>query len=654
MDVARPGAGDGAAVSRTADPRGAGGGRPLFIWDGACGFCRFWMLRWRARVGRRVDFAPYQRVAGRFPDVPLEAFRRSARLVLSDGSQLSGAASVLRLMAFADAWGWRLPWWAYRHLPPLRPVLELGYRVVARHRDAAGAVTRALWGRRPRPPSYAVGAWVLLRALALLYLIAFGSLLPQIAGLVGSRGILPISNFLDVARRALGPLAALWRLPTLAWLGGSGAFLELLAAAGMAAGLLLFLNRVPRLAAAAAWALYLSLTVAGQAFLSYQWDALLIEAGLLALLLAVSLPRSRGRFLAAAAPPAAAMWLFWWLLFRLNFESGLVKLASGDPSWRHLTALAYHYETQPLPNPVSWYAFQLPLGVQRACTLGALIIELGAPALLLLPRRVRFAGASALIALQTAILLTGNFGIFNLLTIALALSVFDDAAWRAGLRRLRAGRALLRRFRPGRSPRRVPGLAVVVLLYIVLGGAEVVQILDVHIVPGPVQALETAVAPFQVVNGYGLFAVMTTTRPEIILEGRTGDGPWRAYRFRDQPGDLGVMPPQVAPFMPRLDWQMWFAALTAQRTLGPRPRYDRWLVLLVVRLLQGDPAVTALLDPSTPFRRRPPDEIRALLYDYRFTSPAQRRRTGDWWSRRLLGVYIPPLAIRDGRLTTVH
>jgi predicted DCC family thiol-disulfide oxidoreductase YuxK len=638
--------------------------RPLFVWDGECGFCRFWTVHWRARVGDQVDFAPYQRVARRFPDVPVAEFRRAARLILPDGTHLRGAASVLRLMAFDPAWTWRAPWVLYRYVPPLRPVAELGYRVVAGHRRWAGTVTHWLWGGRPRSSTFGLAAWLLLRAMGLAYLVAFASLLPQIDGLAGPNGILPVPEFLAAVRQALGSgPAAWWRVPTLAWIGGSAeAFLPLLAGAGILAALLLLLNLLPRTAAIAAWLLYLSLDVAGQVFLSYQWDALLLEAGLLTVLLTFCLPRSRGRFFATAAPAFGLVWLFWWLFFRLNFESGLVKLASGDPSWRHLTALSYHYETQPLPNPLSWFAFQLPAWFQHASTLGVLVIELGAPVLVLLPRRLRFAGAGAIIALQTAILLTGNYGFFNLLTLALALTVFDDGAWRAVLRHVPGGTELLRRMRRARSgagqavgPRGVgagfPGLAVVVALYVVIGAGQVVRIVDEGLVPAPVEKLEMAVAPFQVVNGYGLFAVMTTTRPEIVLEGRTGNGPWQEYDFRYKADRLGQMPRQVAPFQPRLDWQMWFAALTAEQTSAAgAPHFDLWLARFVIRLLQGDHDVTGLLAPDSPFRQQPPDVIRGMLYEYRFTTPDERRRTGDWWARRLVGPYLPPVRIVDGRL----
>jgi len=658
---------------------------PLFVWDGDCGFCRFWVMRWRARLGEAVRFAPYQEVGERFPEISEEAFRRSAKLIEEDGTVREAAAAVCRLLSPGPGPG--ILWWLHRRIPPFRWTAEAAYRWIADHRELAARATRLLWGRDPAPPTFATTARLVCRAVALVYLVAFLSLAVQVRGLIGPEGVLPAGEYLDAVGRATGGgIAAVLRAPTLAWLAPGGGALVALCAAGVAASLALFLEVVPLVSAAAAWVLYLSLQSVGQAFLSFQWDILLLEAGFLLLFLvpAGGAFGPVGRFLPSAAGSAArtvrkpagpwfpAIWLFWWLLFRLIFESGLVKLAGGDPVWRDLTALAHHYETQPIPNPLAWYAHQLPLGIHRISTLLTFVVELGVPFLFFLPRRPRMLGGLLVIAHQAAILLTGNYGFFNLLTIAVALCLFDDRAWRAVLERLPGGETSASedaedRWSPGKPPgiagRLRRGATVAFLgIAVVVGAGQVVRSAGWDAVPAPVLRVWRALSPFGVLNAYGLFADMTTTRPEIVVEGRRGAGPWRELEFRWRPDDLDDPPPQVAPHQPRLDWQMWFAALRAQgvpRDAPARVRYDRWLLSFVERLLAGTPEVWALLVDEGAFldedgRRRPPDRVRALLYDYRFTSREERAATGAWWSRRLLGEYLPPVRrTGDGRLEVV-
>ncbi|HSR41411.1 MAG TPA: lipase maturation factor family protein, partial [Longimicrobiales bacterium] len=410
---------------------------PLFVWDGECGFCRFWVSRWRARLGDAVRFAPFQDVGERFPDISDEAFRRSAKLVEEDGTVREAAAAVFRLLSLGPGTG--IVWWLHRRVPPFRWAAEAAYRWIADHRELAARVTRLLWGRDPTPPTFATAARLVTRVVALVYLVAFVSLAVQVRGLIGPDGILPAGEYLDAVSRATGGgIAAVLRAPTLAWLAPGGGALVALCAVGSAAALALFFEIVPLAGAAAAWVLYLSLRTVGQAFLSFQWDLLLLEAGFLLLflvpaggsfpavgrllppvgrLLPAGTRRERGRRM-RGGPWFPAVWLFWWLLFRLIFESGLVKLTGGDPVWRDLTALAHHYETQPIPNPLAWYAHQLPEGIHRLSTLVTLGVELGVPFLFFLPRRPRMLGGVLVIGHQAAILLTGNYTFFNLLTIA--------------------------------------------------------------------------------------------------------------------------------------------------------------------------------------------------------------------------------------------
>jgi hypothetical protein len=392
-----------------------------------------------------------------------------------------------------------------------------------------------------------------------------------------------------------------------------------------------------RAALAALWALYLSLSVAGQDFLSFQWDALLLEAGLLALLWAPA-----GWWRADEASPASSpvRWLLLFLVFKLMFLSGATKLLSGDPTWRHLTALDYHFETQPLPTWPGWYAHQLPSAVRRAATAIMFVIELGAPWLLLLPFRFRgprLVGVAALALLQLGIAATGNYGFFNLLALVLLIPALDDRV----LARMVPARAVptSARSSPGPLGHAVTAILapVIAALSALAAWAELAATLPGGaggaLLPRWALGLLGAVAPLRSFNGYGLFRVMTTERPEIVVEASLDGRAWREYRFRYKPGPVTRRPAFVEPYHPRLDWQMWFAALDPMSNAP-------LLGSLATGLRTGTPAIVALMGPA-PFAAAP-RFIRFAVYDYRFTTWTERERTGAWWHRELRG-YLPEL-----------
>jgi hypothetical protein len=474
------------------------------------------------------------------------------------------------------------------------------------------------------PPSYLFSRRLFLRLLGAVYLIAFASLAVQITGLVGEHGITPAGQFLESARSVLG--ADAYRLlPTVFWLGWTNPALQAVSWGGAALSLLLVIGVAPIATLALLWLLYLSLSVAGQDFLSFQWDALLLETGLLALLWAPAgwLPRRSEQ-----SPSELARWLLVFLLFKLMFLSGITKLLSGDPAWRTATALEYHFETQPLPPWTGWYAHQLPAGVQRAATLTMLLIELGAPFLLFAPRRLRslrIAGALAVILLQLGIAATGNYGFFNLLTIVLCVPALDDRF----LRRLVPFRLAAEGGEPHARRLFVAVVAPVLLFLSVLSLVREIAFTvpggrGVGLMPGWADRTLDWVAPFRSINGYGLFRVMTTERPELVVEGSDDGVTWTEYQFRYKPGPVERRPRFVAPFHPRLDWQMWFAALDPVRSYG-------WLQSLTGHLRAGTPEVVGLLGRN-PFPDAP-SFVRIVRYDYRFTTPDERRRTGAWWVR---------------------
>src|SRR5438445_286166 len=430
----------------------------------------------------------------------------------------------------------------------------------------------------------------------------------------------------DAARVGVGrggPHASDGMLHALAW---GGAVLSLLLVAGVAqAPVLLVL-----------WICYLSLTVAGQTFLWFQWDGLLLETGLLAVLYAPI--QLRPSLVREPAPSTAMRWLGWPLVFRLLFLSGITKLVSGDPTWLHLTALDYHFWTQPLPPWPAWYAQWLPEWMHRGMTLAIIAIETLVPWLIAVPdrwgrwgRRARYTACGLLVFGQLAIALTGNYGFFNLLAIVLCLSLLDDDA---------LGRVLPLRLAAGDPEPRwkqyaIRGLAPLLGLLAALAFArEILQTLP-GTRGGGANPLLDVVAPLRSVNGYGLFRVMTMERFEIVIEGGADTVHWREYQFRWKPGDPTRPPPFVAPHMPRLDWQMWFAALNPE---GARD----WLVPLLRHLLHGTPEVLDLLGEN-PFPSGPPRYVRLVYYKYRLTTPTERARGGAGGQRERVGCFTAPL-----------
>jgi hypothetical protein len=386
--------------------------------------------------------------------------------------------------------------------------------------------------------------------------------------------------------------------------------------------LLLVFNRLPRLSLFLLYVLYLSLLYGGQVFMTFQWDTFLLETGFLALLL--SFAKTPG------------IWLLRWLLFRFLFMSGMVKLLSGDPNWWNLSALSYHFLTQPLPTPLAWYAAHLPPPILRFATGAAFFVELILPFLIFCPRRLRFFGAFGILLLQIGILLSGNYNWFNLQTMLLCLLLFDDAALRK-IAPQRLDRLLT--IRQGGNPPRAITIAVGTLALLILF-CSVVQ-MDSRFggnPPAVAQSIDRFIEPLRVVSGYGLFAVMTTERDEIVIEGSYDGVEWREYDFPYKPGDVMRSPPWNIPHQPRLDWQMWFAALEDPRGL-------RWFPRFLEKLLMNEPAVTALLEKN-PFAAKPPRYVRALFYDYTYADREQKAQ-GRWWDRRLLGLYFPVVQLKD-------
>ncbi len=485
---------------------------------------------------------------------------------------------------------------------------------------------------RASTESFQLSTAFFLRALAVIHAIAFASLWTQLSGLIGPNGILPATSYLNAVREHLSS-SSYFQLPTLAWLFGADAFLHVLCAFGLLSAALLFFGIAPLLNLILLWLAYLSLVNVGQIFLGFQWDALLLETTFLAIFLAPRtwLPRFR-----LIEPPPLARFLLRWLLFRLMFLSGIVKLTSGDSTWRDLTALTYHFETQPLPNPLAYFVHHLSASFHRATCAGMFFLELVVPFFLFAPRSIRHNAALLLAALQIAIFLTGNYTFFNLLTLALCFLNLDDRFYQSLLRRPIHRNTLY--YNPPSRPLRLLALAASSILVLFISLQALPSLHRSLRPPGWFNSLASHVAPFRTFNNYGLFAVMTTERPELIIEGSDDRRTWHAYELPYKPGDLTRRPPLVAPHQPRLDWQLWFAALGS-------PDQNRWVLPLCEHLLRGTPEVLALFSHN-PFPDRPPRHLRIVRYDYRFTSPAQRLATAHWWNRTPVDLYLPPVSLR--------
>lgn len=451
-----------------------------------------------------------------------------------------------------------------------------------------------------------------------MYFVAFLSAANQFRPLLGEKGLLPVPRYVrQVPFRAAPSLFHF--LPTdaafsfFAWLG---VLLSLLTLTGISEG---FGTGFSVLVWALLWVLYLSFVNVGQTFYAFGWESLLLESGFFAIFLGAS----------GAEPSAVGIFLMRWILFRVMLGAGLIKLR-GDPCWRDCTCLHYHFETQPMPNPLSWHFHRLPGWVKKGGVFFNHVVELAVPFAYFAPQPLAGAAGLLTVLFQGMLIVSGNFSWLNWITLVLAFSTFSDAQ--------------LQWIVPLEAPPLLPvSPPHAVLLW---GAAALTTFLSVRPVRNLFsknQVMNTSYNRFHLVNTYGAFGSITRVRYEIVLEGTEEETAatalWRPYEFKGKPGDPRRMPPQVAPYHLRLDWLMWFAAM-------PSPYYPSWLLRLIGKLLAADRPTLSLLK-GDPFAGRPPRLVRALYYRYRFSTPEERRRTGLWWKRELVGEYLPPMALSD-------
>jgi hypothetical protein len=471
---------------------------------------------------------------------------------------------------------------------------------------------------RPAPTGTFIGpAALFLRLLGIVYAIAFASFAVQARGLVGSHGILPAAEFLERLAQ-LGPHAWM-QAPGVFWWSASDSSIVQVSWIGAVVGLAVTAGIAQAPLLAVSWILYISVCSIGQDFLGFQWDSLLAEAGFLAIWLAPWRVFTSWR--GSPRSPLAPLWLLRILLFRLMVASAAVKLFRNDQTWLQLKALDYHYWTQPIPTWTAFFAHQMPAWTHALSTFIMFVIEGVMPFGIFLPRPFRLAAFASLAGLQIIIGMTGNYGYFNLLTVALCVLLLDDACLP---QRWRPARALEPAVPTAwRTPRALAGWTLAGL-WLVPSAFVFARSLGYREAPPElIASFEQVVGPFRLINGYGLFAHMTTERLEITIEGSRDGVDWRPYTFKWKPGDPQRRPAFVEPHMPRLDWQMWFAALGSWKR-------SPWFKQFLDRLLEGSPDVLALLE-SNPFPDAPPEQIRARFDQYRFSSLEDWEKTGDWW-----------------------
>lgn len=500
--------------------------------------------------------------------------------------------------------------------------------------------------------------WLFLRALGAIYFSAFFSLLFQIRGLIGPQGILPAKNYLEAVSQTFGHWQRFWFAPTLLWYSSSSFMLLVICWVGLVASLLIVLNIWPRAMLFLSFVCFLSFVGAAQDFSGYQSDGMLLEAGFISLFYAP--PGLRPGFGLQHPPSRAGLFLLQWEWFRIYFESGMVKLLSGDPQWRNFTAMDEYYQNGPLPTWIGWYVQHLPHWFHAGTVYGTLALELGLVWLLFLPRRWRIACFFIASAWQIGVILTANYTFLNYLVLSLSILLLDDEfaasltprQWSGRVSRLIAvgerpptASAIEAKgqFRPWTTFKLV--VASCMLTWVAYATtAQLIWMFEnrAGLPTSPVKALE----PFRIANSYGLFAVMTRARYEIEFQGSSDGQNWVAFPFRYKPQALNEPPGIYAPYQPRFDWNLWFASLGSWRDYPMVTNTE-------FRLLTHDTDVLSLF-AGDPFGGKPPRQVRAVLWQYWFTTLSDKRATRNWWRRQFLGLYAPTLErTEEGQIKVV-
>ena len=687
------------------------------VWDGECNFCRMCAERFSSYQQQKVDLVPYQELTTKYPQAPEKDYAAAVVLFTPAGNSYRAAAAVYRFYAEYPWRGWAF--WAYQKFRWFSALSEWGYRLVANHRRIFRWLVTLFWGKSFALSSYRASGWFFGRMLGVTILIAFLSFWVQSAGLIGPEGIVPFQENLDQVRNNSANSTAgtsPWLLrPTLLWLISGTDGLTFLFTIGTLAALLLIVGFGPHIAVLISWICYLSLVVVAQPFLNFQWDILLLETMFLSVFFLPWLVREK--ISALREPNSVGRWLLWLLLFKLMFESGLVKFtyfgAGGSNTWSDFTALNYHYWTQPIPSWLSWYFHWLPSWFHKMSLMITYVTELILPFFIFFPRRFRNIACLGIVFLQLMIIITGNYGFFNLLTLLLCLTLLDDQTIPNQIKRF-FDRSQQERPKFVWLMRWKSVLGTIVLVIFVITGSYYLsldfrgnrpEVAGQTLSPSPItNTLVRTAQFFRSMNSYGLFRVMTTTRPEIIISYSMDGKMWIPYQFNYKPVNLQAPPPFFFPHMPRLDWQMWFEALYIERimdapfslflykrflevlTTGEMKKgeirieqfftpqdlqdlntmdageqqqviqnfrvhinsyldHSYWFARFLRALRQGNPNVLGLLADNSNFQEKPKN-MRVTFYYYNFSSP-EVQKDGYWWVRKPLEQFSLDLSFAD-------
>jgi lipase maturation factor 1 len=463
------------------------------------------------------------------------------------------------------------------------------------------------------PESYTIALSLLPRLLGVIYFFAFGAFIFQIKGLIGSHGILPLTDYLNWIKRKV-PERRFKLVPTLFWLNSSNHALQAVVYLGTFLSILLILGVYPSLILLLLYVLYLSIVHAGQDFLGFGWEGFLLEITVNTCLISLT------------SSPNIWLWISLnFVLFRFHIQAGAVKIQSEDVNWRNLKAIFYHYQSQPIPNLTAWYVYKLPMWVHKLSTAFMFIVELIIPFGMLGPDGMRLGVFIAFVGLQLAIWATGNFSYLNHLTSVLCVILLSNhyLSW-------------------FQAPAVEPTPVLVDTLLTGIGGflfaLQCVQFWQ-HFFPNHLfNSWLKVFSPYHIVNRYGIFAIMTTKRYEIVFEGSEDGKNWKEYYFYHKPGELNKRPTRISPYQPRLDWQAWFLPFQ-------QPWNEPWLGSFIYHLLKGTPEVLRLIKYS-PFAT-PPKYVRSLMYDYEFTTFEERKQTGNWWKRTYVDVFTLPKTLKE-------
>ena len=488
------------------------------------------------------------------------------------------------------------------------------------------------------PKTYWLTRYVILRLLGVIYAIAFLVAINEIVPLIGSDGLLPVELFLKQISDAIGPTEGFIRLPSIFWFGHSDAALLTVAWIGFLLSCVVAAGYANALLLGVLWFLYMSFVHIGQDWYGYGWEIQLLETGFLAIFLC---PLINMRPFPKHAPPIQIIILFRWLIFRIMIGSGLIKLR-WDVTWLNGTALYYHFETQPIPGPLSrWFHF-LPRAILKMGVWFNFLAELAAPLFVFWPRIARHIAGVIIVLFQINIILSGNLSFLNWLTIIPALACFDDGFLSKVLPRrlVRKAEIAATNAEPSKPMQTTAWVITVVVLFLSI--APVVNMLSSN------QIMNTSFDPLDLVNTYGAFGTVGEQRLNVIFEGTsdndsTDNANWKPYIYRGLPVELNKMPPQIAPYQLRLDWQMWFASMAS-------PDEYPWTLNLEWKLLHNDPGAISLF-ARNPFPGKPPRYIRAVLYRYTFAKPGNAK--GLWWTREKISDWIPAMSVNDERLIEV-